>query len=68
MKKVKVELIITMVNNHRHTMKGYSSDIFITDEYIAHYGIPDSNGGKYNFIVNMRNVLFYEERRYEVDE
>ena len=68
MKKIIVEVIITMVNNHRHTMKGYSSDIYFTDDYITHYDVPDSNGGKYNFIVNMRNVLFYEEHRYEVDE
>lgn len=68
MKKVKVELVITMVNNHRHTMKGYSSDICIDDKYITHFNVPDGNGGTYDFIVNMNNVLFYEERREVVDE
>ena len=68
MKKMKVEVVITLVGGHKHTMTGFLGDIRITDMYITHFNVPDSNGrGTYDFVVNMKNVLFYELHEYEVE-
>lgn len=70
MMKIKVNLEITFVNGHKHIIKGWTDDVIITEKAIAHLNVPDVDGGTYDLVINMEQVLFYKRRleQIEVDE
>ena len=68
MTKTKVTLIITMTNGHVHKMTGWSYDIVIEKDYIRHMHLSTISGSDtHDFVVNMHNVLYYEEYRERVE-
>ena len=70
MMKIKVNLEITFVNGHRHIIRGWTDDVIINEKTITHLNVADVDGGTYDLVINMEQVLFYKRRLepIEVDE
>lgn len=70
MMKIKVNLDITFVNGHTHTIRGWTDDVIINEKTITHLNVPDIDGGTFDLVINMEQVLFYKRRleQIEVDE